>query len=224
MEREPSAIPAGPRRPVPARELRLSKMAARWLASCGVGANMISVAGCVFALSAGAIFVVMPSEPRAAAWLWLLAALLVQLRLLANMLDGMVAIEAQSVTKHGELYNELPDRLSDMAVLIGLGYAPGGDVLLGYAAALAAVLTAYVRAAGTAIGAPPVYCGPMAKPHRMHAVTFMAVLCAAVAFLGWNDEAVLGSLGIPALGLLIIALGAALTCLRRVIRIARVIG
>ena len=54
---------------------------------------------------------------------WLVAALGAQLRLTANMLDGMVALASCRDSKVGELYNEVPDRVSDAAVFIGVGYA-----------------------------------------------------------------------------------------------------
>ena len=48
-----------------------------------------------------------------------------QLRLTANMLDGMVALASGRASKVGELYNEVPDRVSDAAVFIGAGLAWG---------------------------------------------------------------------------------------------------
>src|SRR2546429_5000279 len=103
--------------------------------------------------------------------LWLIAALGAQLRLTANMLDGMVAIASNRTSKTGELYNEVPDRISDAAVFIGAGYAWGGNVTLGYIATILAIFTAYVRAAGKIAGAPNEFCGPMAKQHRRLIVT-----------------------------------------------------
>ncbi len=50
---------------------------------------------------------------------WLIAALGAQLRLTANMLDGMVALVSARASKVGELYNEVPDRVWDAAVFIG---------------------------------------------------------------------------------------------------------
>jgi len=50
---------------------------------------------------------------------WLFAALGAQLRLRANMLDGMVALVSARASKVGELYNEVPDRVWDAAVFIG---------------------------------------------------------------------------------------------------------
>src|SRR6266513_3537846 len=107
--------------------------------------------------------------------LWLIAALGAQLRMTANMLDGMVAVASARASKVGELYNEIPDRASDAAVFIGAGFAWGGNVTLGYAATILAIFTAYVRAAGKIAGAPNECCGPMAKQHRMLVVTLVSV-------------------------------------------------
>eukprot|EP00658_Telonema_sp_P-2_P038702 TRINITY_DN27712_c0_g1_i3.p2 TRINITY_DN27712_c0_g1~~TRINITY_DN27712_c0_g1_i3.p2 ORF type:complete len:108 (+),score=18.36 TRINITY_DN27712_c0_g1_i3:177-500(+) len=57
--------------------------------------------------------------------LWVAGGLLSQSRLLCNLLDGMVAGELRGKgeyhNKMGHVYNELPDRVSDAAMLIGLG-------------------------------------------------------------------------------------------------------
>jgi phosphatidylglycerophosphate synthase len=80
--------------------------------------------------------------PGAAPPLWLAGALLTQLRLLANLLDGMVAIGRgiAIASPAGELFNEVPDRVSDSAVFLRLGVA-GGNLTLGLAATLAAMAT-----------------------------------------------------------------------------------
>ena len=46
-----------------------------------------------------------------------------QLRLLCNLFDGMVAIEGGFKTKAGEIFNELPDRFSDAFIFIGAAYS-----------------------------------------------------------------------------------------------------
>src|SRR5438105_2817615 len=46
--------------------------------------------------------------------LYLTAAGCIQLRLLCNLLDGMVAIEGGFRSRSGEVFNELPDRVSDV--------------------------------------------------------------------------------------------------------------
>jgi phosphatidylglycerophosphate synthase len=110
-----SSDPVRNRRPIAARELRLSQTAARWLAERGASANGISVAGMIAGLLAGIAFALTPQGGPWSPALWLLAALLVQLRLVANTLDGMVALARGTASHLGELFNEVPDRVSDSA-------------------------------------------------------------------------------------------------------------
>lgn len=202
------------RRPIAARELGLSRRAAAALSRAGVSPNTISILGMVAGIAAGAALfatsrVPPPWEPAA----WIAAALLVQLRLLANMLDGMVAFESGRTSKVGELYNEVPDRISDTAALVGLGYASGGDIVLGYGAALAAMFTAYLRTTGKAAGARQEFCGPMAKQQRMFLVTILAL------YVGLTPRAWQPLPPAPAL-LAIIIVGSIVTSIRRLRRVA----
>jgi phosphatidylglycerophosphate synthase len=148
---------------------------------------------------------------------WLGGAALVALRLLANMLDGMVAERQKSSSPVGSLFNEIPDRISDAATLIGLGYAAGSSEVLGWVAALFAVLTAYVRAQLAVSGAPQDFGGPMAKPQRMAMVIAASVLVALGHLLGLKFPAV----AFPQTALLVIAAGSAVTVWRRLARGAK---
>ena len=194
------------RRPIAARDLGAMQRAAAWLVQRRASANGISLAGMGAALLAGVCLAAVPSAPGAAWALWLGAAVLVQLRLLANLLDGMVAIGRGIASPVGELFNEVPDRVSDTAVLAGLGWA-AGQPALGLAAALAAMATAYVRAVGRAAGAPSDFRGPMAKQHRMALVTATCVWC-ALAPTAWSGP-------VPVVVLWIVMAGAVLTTARR---------
>ncbi len=208
------------RRPIAARDLKVMQGSAAWMARQGFSANGISVAGMIFGLLGGVALYATSSCPASARLLWLAGAACIQLRLLANLFDGMVAIARGTASKVGELFNEVPDRVSDSAILIGLGYAPYGHVLLGYGAALAAMMTAYVRAVGKGAGAPNEFCGPMAKQQRMFLVT-MTCLFGAGAPLAWQhfgcDHC---RLGVPAAVLSVLILGALVTTVRRLGRIA----
>ena len=121
----------------------------------------------------------------------------------------------------GELYNEVPDRVSDAALFIGAGYAWGGNVVLGYIAAILAIFTAYVRAAGKMTGAPNEFCEPMAKQHRMLVIT-IACLYSMVVPQSWQifhfDSL---EIGIMALSLTVIIAGCLVTVVRRLQRISR---
>lgn len=145
-----------------------------------------------------------------------LAACGMQLRLLCNLFDGMVAIEGGFKTKAGELFNELPDRFSDAFILVGAGYS--SPMLwtheMGWAAAVIAVITAYVRALGASMGAGQQFVGPMAKQQRM---ALMTMACVVAAFAPcWTQLAKV----IP-FALALVVVGGLVTVFRRCMRIAR---
>jgi phosphatidylglycerophosphate synthase len=208
------------RRPVRARSTRWAAALARLLTRRGVRPNAISVASVAFAALAAAALV---ASGRAAALgpaalLALAAAAGIELRLVCNLIDGMVAVEGGLGTKTGGLYNEFPDRLSDALVLVGAGYAAGphGPVL-GWLAALLAVLTAYVRALAGAAGVTQPFCGPMAKQHRMQTV-------AAAGLLAWAEAAAAGTGWVMPAALLLVAAGSAATVVRRLRIVAAEMG
>jgi phosphatidylglycerophosphate synthase len=211
----------GERRPIAARSWKLSGWVAAQLAATGASPNGISVAGAVFGILGGLAFLATTYWPAWAWLLWLVAGVMIQLRLQCNLYDGMVAIATGRASPVGELYNDVPDRISDSAFFIGAGYALTGNVALGYAAALAAMFTAYVRAVGKAGGAQQVFCGPMAKQHRMALLT---VVCVYLAFtpLAWQSIEV-GSAhwGVMAMALALITVGSVGTAIRRLLIIAK---
>ena len=201
-----------PRRPLKSRKTGWAIFLANWLVKKSVNPNHISLAGIFFA-GVAVVFLFLgvqaqiESENRV--WFYFLAALNIQLRLLCNMLDGMVAIEGQRQSKVGDLYNELPDRIEDIIILVGVGYSIAHifyGSILGWSAAVGAVLTTYIRVLGVTLGASAHFCGPMAKPHRM-AVLTVACLLESILFMKgyWL-----------ALALTIIILGTLITCIRRI--------
>ncbi|HYT90857.1 MAG TPA: CDP-alcohol phosphatidyltransferase family protein [Gemmataceae bacterium] len=212
---------AGDRRPIAVRHWRVFQSLAAYLARLGVSPNAISLAGMGFGILAGvALGLTACAAGVEERLLWLAAAVCVQLRLLANMLDGMVAIEGARAAPVGELFNEIPDRVSDAATLIGAGYAAGGDLVLGYSAACAALFTAYVRAMGKVAGANQEFCGPMAKQQRMFLVTGVALYC-ALAPLTWRPVwAPWPGRSVMAGALVLILAGCLVTVWRRLRRIA----
>ncbi len=174
----------------------------------------------VFGLAAGVLFTMTEMLPDHARWWWLLGAVCVQLRLLGNMFDGMVAILQERASAVGELYNEVPDRVSDAATLIGFGFAITSSPWLGLVAALLAVFTAYVRAMGKVAGAHQEFCGPMAKPQRMVVVTVSALFLGLGGDRLLGDAGLLGALAVPVWTLWLIIAGCVVTVLRRLTRIA----
>jgi phosphatidylglycerophosphate synthase len=200
------------RRPIAMRDKHWAQASARWLGKHNVTPNQISLASIVCALVAGAAFSLAFTCPT----LWrrvlclLLAAAMIQGRLICNLLDGMVAVEGGKASLAGPVYNELPDRISDSLILIGVGYGliqyPWAATL-GWSAALLALMTAYLRLLGGTCGLKQQFLGPMAKQHRM-ATLFVVALVALFLPPLWGQ-------GVIALALLIVNLGTLVTCWRR---------
>jgi phosphatidylglycerophosphate synthase len=205
------------RRELATRNAGWAKTLARWLGQRGVRPNTISIAGVVFAAGAGVAFYLAPDLARAQhAALLLLAAACVQLRLLCNLLDGMLAVEGGFKSKTGDIYNDLPDRMADVFILVGAGYSVRSlafGVTLGWAAATLALFTAYVRVLGGALGVTQHFIGPMAKQHRMFALTVFTLLAAAEALLAMPPRSM-------RIGLGVIVAGSIVTSFRRIRRIA----
>src|SRR4029450_2256191 len=88
---------------------------ARSLARFGTTPNAVSMLGVVFAFAAAAALAFSTSPvagPRTVTLL--IAAGCIQLRLLCNLLDGLLAVEMGLKTPTGELFNDLPDRIADV--------------------------------------------------------------------------------------------------------------
>ncbi|MCA1561033.1 MAG: CDP-alcohol phosphatidyltransferase family protein, partial [Acidobacteria bacterium] len=189
----------------------------RWLGRTGVRPNAVSIAGVVVALAASVAFYLAPEQTgggRAA--LLLVAAASIQLRLLCNLLDRMLAVEEGFKSKIGDIYNDLPDRVADVFILVGAGYSVrylAFGTTLGWAAAVLALFTAYVRVLGGSLELTQHFIGPMAKQHRMFTLTVVTLVAAVEALLGMPPRAI-------RVGLAVIVAGSIVTAVRRTWRIA----
>lgn len=197
------------RRPLKSRGTRWAAAAARAALATGISANGMSMLGVLVSVIGAAALLLAPAEPL----LFFAAAACIQLRLLANMLDGLVAVEGGRGSPTGAIYNELPDRLEDSLFLVAAGNA-GGIAWLGWLAALLAAVCAYVRLLGGTLGQAQDFGGPTAKPHRMAALT---IACLAATVESWLAHTA-HSLHV---GLALIAAGTIVTITRRTLRMAR---
>ncbi|TML17038.1 MAG: CDP-alcohol phosphatidyltransferase family protein [Actinobacteria bacterium] len=192
------------RRPLKTRSRPSARALASVLARRGVKPNHVSLAGIGFALLAAAALVGLPHATAAVQALLLVgAAVAIQLRLLCNLVDGMIAVENGLKTATGELYNDVPDRFADVLIIAAAGYAIAWDWggPLGWAAAAAALLTAYVRVLGGALGTPQHFFGPMAKPHRMAVLTAACLLSLVeVAASDFRGRILAAALGVVLVG------------------------
>lgn len=198
------------RRPLTSRDTGWAAYVTKRLAATSITPNQISMAGMVAALLAGLSFLAAGyAETR---WpLLLLGAFFCQMRLLCNLFDGMVAVEAGRAAPDGGFWNEFPDRVSDLFIFMGVALGLGLPAL-GFAASSFAFLTAYVRELGVNCGAGADFAGPMAKQQRMALITGAAVLSVAEPLWSGRGE-------VLEIALWVVAVGAGLTALRRAVRL-----
>ena len=198
------------RRPLKVRDLNVMNKIAVALSKRNITPNQISIASIFFALLSGGCLLALGLGYNV--WFSWLAALFIQCRLLCNLFDGMVAMEGGKSTASGELFNDIPDRIADPLILVSAGYAIAifpWAIELGWLAGLLAVKTAYVRVLASAIGAPTLFTGPMAKQHRMALMT-IALLLIPVEFFLFNSQGY-----VLLLALIIICIGSVITLYNR---------
>jgi phosphatidylglycerophosphate synthase len=195
--------PTQTRRPLKTRGRRAPRVLAGRLSRLGVRPNHVSLAGIAFAaLAAGALVAVPGAGGPAQVVLLVAAALAVQLRLLSNLVDGLLAVEGGLKSKTGEVWNDVPDRIADVLILAGAGYA-AGSLDLGLAAGAAALLTAYVRVLAGSLGATQRFSGPMAKQHRMAVVTAACLVSPAEVAISFEGRVLLVGVAVVLVGSLL---------------------
>ncbi len=154
------------------------------------------------------------------AWLLLLGPGFCYLRLWCNMLDGMVALASGKASWRGEILNDLPDRISDVLIFVGVAHSGLNALVSGYWAAIFAVLTAYVGLFGQAVGVQREFSGLMSKPWRM--VTLHIGAWVTLALIWWNQGAIhWGSLTVLDWTCLLVVIGCVQTIWVRLSRIMR---
>jgi len=190
--------------------------AVRFCVTRGIHPDVISYLSIVASGGAGLCFWNSPAYPS----LLILGPALCYLRLWFNMLDGMVALKSGKASWRGEILNDLPDRISDVFIFVGVAHSGLNSPFSGYWAAIFALLTAYVGMLGQAVGVQREFSGVMAKPWRM--VVLHLGAWTTFVFLWLNEGGILfGGLTILDWTCLIVVLGCVETIWIRLARIMR---
>jgi phosphatidylglycerophosphate synthase len=158
---------------------RLVSPIARWLSARGVPPDAVTLAAVPIGVVGGACIALGTSVPA----LLLVVPVAAATRLGANLLDGMIARETNRSRPMGEVWNELGDRIADVAFIGGLAFVPSVGPLLAMSAALAAVLASYAGITARAAGGRRQYGGVMSKPGRMAVLA----VTAGVTFMTGNQ-------------------------------------
>ena len=206
------------RRPVASRKVPVFQSIAKKLVSLGLTPNEISVMSAVFAAAGGMSMACLGSTEGARFYgLILLGLFGIQLRLICNLIDGLMAVEGGLKTPTGELFNDIPDRFADLFFFVGASISIPffWGVHIGWAAAALAILTAYVRVLGASMQQGHDFGGPTAKQHRMFILN-VTLISAAV------EKMLTGELKFAvAVGLAAIAFGSLATVAARISRLAK---
>lgn len=168
------------RRPIAELFRRTARGTVRICVRLGIHPDSVSYSSVVASAAAAICFWQSKNQP----WLLIPAVGFCYLRLWLNMLDGMVALASGKASLRGELLNELPDRISDVLIFVGVGHSGLCHPLAGYWVAIFALLVAYVGMFGQALRVQREFSGVMTKPWRM--VTLHAGAWITLGLLWWG--------------------------------------
>jgi phosphatidylglycerophosphate synthase len=168
------------RRPIAGLFRRTAHGAVRIAVRLGIHPDLISYASIVSAAIAGTLFLRSGNHPR---YLGLGVAFAL-LRLWLNMFDGMVALAAGKASKRGEIINDLPDRISDVLIFVGMSHSGWCSPYGGYWVAMSALIVAYVGLFGQAVGVQREFSGVMAKPWRVVVLSIGALATMVLVLRG----------------------------------------
>ncbi|MGM0401254.1 MAG: CDP-alcohol phosphatidyltransferase family protein [Chloroflexota bacterium] len=120
---------------------------AAFLARLGISANVLTIGGCVIAVSVGLLL---------AQGYLRLGGIILLLTMGTDALDGAVARQADQATRFGAFLDSSLDRIADASLLLGLGWwyrgQGGPHDMLASVAAIGSLLVSYARARAEAIG------------------------------------------------------------------------
>ncbi len=193
------------RREIASRNTGWAHAVARWLTRRNISPNRISIMSVFFSALGGGLLLSPGLFGYVSLYIiFILYAVCIQLRLLCNLFDGMVAVEGGKKSANGDLYNDIPDRFADLLLIVPAGYVAGGyGIELGWLAGSLAVITAYFRWIGAYKTGNHYFNGPMAKQHRMALLTGTALVGLFFIRSGTYPMVFLVSLIIMNIGLLI---------------------
>jgi phosphatidylglycerophosphate synthase len=197
------------RRPLASRSSGWAQYLARRLTASRVTPNQISLLSIAWALLGGALLWWSPRWPA-----FIACAVCVQLRLLCNLLDGMVAIEGGKSTATGALFNESLTAWPTRCFWCRSATLRAIRCSAGWWRCLPSSRPMSGSWAGGALGQPQDFGGLLPKQRRM-AVLTLALLVQAMEDALWGSRVSLLAAAI------IITIGSLATCISRTIAIAR---
>lgn len=152
--------------------------------------DVVSYLAVVVAAGTGWCFYKAADSPTLLIW----AIVLILLRMTLNTLDGILAIQRGNLSLRGEIVNALPDRYSDLFVLIGILLSPLCRDWLGVLALCSMVLVSYTGMLGKALNVSWQHQGPLGKVERL----ILLMVFSLIQFIVLRDGGTTQWLGITA--------------------------
>jgi len=146
------------------------------LARRGVAPDAVTLAAIPVAVIGGFCLLLSPLVPP----VLLAVPIIVAARLVLNLLDGALARSTGRIHPRGELYNEVGDRICDVALIAPVAFLPGADGRLVLLGVVGSLMASFVGVAVRAAGGERLYRGVLSKPGRMILLAVFAV----AAFVG----------------------------------------
>jgi phosphatidylglycerophosphate synthase len=167
----------------------------RWLVERRVHPDWLTGLALVLSIGGGACLYLAPEQP----WLLALVPVIAVVRTALNALDGLVARSTGLARPWGEVFNELSDRIADVALFGGLTLAGPASLVLGGCAIVMMLLSSYLAILSKAAGGRRQYMGPMGKADRM----VLLIVACPIGFSLPLDRVYNGTLAIVLVGCLV---------------------
>ena len=126
----------------------------------------------IVALATAFCYIYAPDKPI----LLIISIILTIFRMTLNTIDGVIAIERGNLKLKGEVVNALPDRYSDIFILIGIAMSPLCNPFLGITGMASMFLVSYTGMLSKAIGAQWQHHGPLGKVERLIFIMIFSAL------------------------------------------------
>lgn len=152
------------------------------MAAAGVSPDAVTLAAVPVSIAGGLALLASTSVPL----LLLVVPVAAAARLVLNLVDGALARATGRSHPRGEVFNEVGDRLSDIALMAPVAFVPGSQretVLLGVTFAL---LASFVGVVTKTAGGDRLYRGVLSKPGRMALLAVFAVLALVLGPQAWG--------------------------------------
>lgn len=137
-----------------------------------VDPDILGYLATAIALGTGFCYVFAPQKPE----LLLISVVLTLFRMTLNTIDGVIAIERGNLRLKGEIVNALPDRYSDIFVVMGIGLSALCNPFLGMLGLSSMFLVSYTGMLSKAIGANWQHQGPLGKVERLILIMIFSIL------------------------------------------------